>query len=172
MLYIFDLDDTLIEGYIKPKQPYTRVEPLPGRVALLEKLQERGHAIAIATNQGGVAFGYNTEDQAHSKIYDALFKLGLSLNTHYAVCFSDPRSHDERYNKPEDCARRKPSGAMIKEIMALYPDVDRSSVVYIGDMQTDEQAAADAGVEFVYADAFFVAERAAATGDGSENGEG
>lgn len=154
-LYIFDLDDTLIEGYLKPKQPYERVEPLPGRESLLTELQNRGHIIAIVTNQGGVAFGYNSEDQAHSKIYDALFKLGLPLSTEYAICFSDPRSQDERYNQPEDCARRKPSGIMIKEIMAKYPHIDQSNVAYVGDLPSDEQAAADAGVEFAWAKDFF-----------------
>lgn len=161
-LYIFDLDDTLIEGYVK-KHPYDRVEPLPGRADKLDELIKDDHDIAIVTNQGGVAFGYNTEDQFHSKMYTALFKLGLPVSTQYAVCFSDLRSKDERYNKTEDCARRKPSGAMIHEVMRYFgmlPQVPGSGaldnlVLYIGDRPEDQQAAINADVPFMWSWEFF-----------------
>lgn len=168
-LYVFDLDDTLIDGYVK-RHPYDRVEPLPGRVDKLDELLNAGHDIAIVTNQGGVAFGYNTEDQFHSKIYTALFKLGLSITTRYAVCFSDWRSNDKRYNKPEDCARRKPSGAMIHEVMRHFgilpqaPDTLADLVLYVGDRPEDQQAAANADVPFMWAWEFF--------GDPKPEGEG
>ena len=63
MLYIFDLDDTLVKGYLfRPDKDYHAVELLPGVKERLESLWYQGHAIAIATNQGGIAFGYNSED--------------------------------------------------------------------------------------------------------------
>jgi D-glycero-D-manno-heptose 1,7-bisphosphate phosphatase len=154
-LYIFDLDGTLIEGYINPPQPFERVEPLPQRAAKLAALRADGHIIAIATNQGGVAFGYNSEKDVRAKFARALEALGLPDNTHIAFCFSDARSKDARYNKPEDVARRKPSGAMLREIMAAFPDAAAKGVFYVGDRPEDQAAAADAGVPFMWAADFF-----------------
>ncbi len=158
MIYLFDMDGTLIEGFLNPKQPYERVEVLPGRKEKLAELHSAGHVIGIVTNQGSIAFGYNTEEDARTKLALALQKLDLPPDTPLAICFSDPRSKDSRYNQPEDCGRRKPSGAMIRELMQVHADVVPSGVLFVGDRPEDEKAAQDAGVEFMWADAFFAPE--------------
>jgi len=155
MLHIFDLDGTLIESYINPKRPFARVAALPRRVEVLASLRQHGHTIAIATNQGGVAFGYNTEVEVQDKLSRALNALGLEPDMFVAVCYSDRRSRDPAYNQAADCARRKPSGAMLREAMAARPDAAREGVLYVGDRSEDEQAAQDAGVPFQWEREFF-----------------
>jgi D-glycero-D-manno-heptose 1,7-bisphosphate phosphatase len=153
-MIICDLDGTLIRAYLaKPRIPYDEIQVLPGRREKLAFLTGQGVDIAIATNQGGVAFGYVSEEQAHAKIQRAIAALGLPDDTPYAVCFADARSPDPRYNDPSDVARRKPSGAMIRE---LADGVAFDQVLFVGDRPEDEQAAADAGVAFEWADDFFI----------------
>lgn len=181
MLYLLDLDDTLIKGYMsRPDHDYSIIEVLPGRVEKLRDLQERGDAIGIVTNQGGVAFGFVTFVDMVSKLYNAMDKLvGLypqqlrkqvrivdcvpnwepvpekwhGVVTCY-VCYHDTRGKAP-YNDPVEAARRKPSGAMIREAIADYPDQAARGVLYVGDREEDLQAAQDAGVGFQWAHIFF-----------------
>jgi D-glycero-D-manno-heptose 1,7-bisphosphate phosphatase len=155
MLHIFDLDGTLIESYMNPKRPFKRVAALPGRVDVLATLRQHGHTIAIATNQGGVAFGYNTEAEVQDKLMRARAALGLPPDTFVAVCYSDPRSSNPAYNQPMDCARRKPSGAMLREAMAAHPAAAHEGVLYVGDRPEDAQAAQNTGVPFQWEYEFF-----------------
>jgi D-glycero-D-manno-heptose 1,7-bisphosphate phosphatase len=154
MLYVFDLDDTLIRGYLtEPRIPYEQVEVLPRRREFLAQLTERGHQIAIATNQAGVAFGFISEDEVHDKIRRSIQALGLPEDTPCAVCFAHPKSRDARYSDPAEVVRRKPSGRMIRELMEqtgqfLVP-------YFVGDREEDRLAAEDAGVRFADAETFF-----------------
>ncbi len=153
MLVIADLDDTLIEGYVQPRQPFARVAVMQGRVELLARLRAEGHTIGLATNQGGVAFGYSSEAEVEAKLACALVALGLPSDTFVAVCYADPRSPNPRYQTGHE--RRKPSGAMLREAMVAHPAAAAAGVVYVGDRNEDAAAAADAGVPFAWADAFF-----------------
>jgi D-glycero-D-manno-heptose 1,7-bisphosphate phosphatase len=155
MLYIFDMDGTVIESYMDRRdKDYHAVKPLPGVVEKLAALQAAGHQVAIASNQGGIAFGYNSEEDWRRKLGRAMVQLGLPADTPVAVCFSDARSKHPRYNKPDEVARRKPSGAMLRELMA-QADATADQTMYIGDRPEDQAAAADAGVAFTWADDFF-----------------
>ncbi len=156
MLYLFDLDDTLISGYMNtPNKDYHDWTVLPGRKEKLKDLQERGDAIGIVTNQGGVAFGFISEQEAWIKIYAAGFDCGLRPDTiRTYACFHDVRGKAP-YNDPEKAKRRKPSGAMIREAMADDPAQAARGVLYVGDREEDQQAAQDAGVGFQWAHIFF-----------------
>jgi hypothetical protein len=81
--------------------------------------------------------------------------LRLPPHTAIAVCFAHPKATNPAYRDPEQIARRKPSGAMIREIIATYPDAAARGVIYIGDMIEDQKAAQDAEVEFRWAWDFF-----------------
>ena len=163
MLYLFDLDDTLITGYMSnPDKDYNIWHVLTRRVEALRELIARGNCVCIITNQGGVAFGHVTEDQADAKIERALALLGLrsprwdgsaSQRCVYA-CYSDIRGKAP-WNDPIDAARRKPSGVMIREAMADHPDAAARGVLYVGDRPEDEAAARDAGVPFQWTHIFF-----------------
>lgn len=153
-LFIFDLDGTLISGYMdSPGRNYDSWQPLPRRAAYLRHIISRGHTIAVATNQGAVAFGYVSERDARAKIAAALAALGQPDAPVY-VCFADARSTDARYSDPAQAARRKPSPAMLQEAMA-NAGASAADTIYVGDRPEDEQAAAAAGVRYVDAEEFF-----------------
>lgn len=161
MLYLFDLDGTLISGYMdNPDRDYHTWQVLPGRSEQLIQLAVAGHDIAIVTNQGGVAFGFIDEQTAWMKIYEAARRCGLPPDTiRTYACFHDPRGKSP-YNDPVQAARRKPSGAMIREAMfdaGLSDDDadDRGHVLFVGDRPEDEAAAKDARVPFQWAHLFF-----------------
>lgn len=156
MLYLFDLDDTLISGYMSNvNKDYHTWRVLPGRFEKLRDLQARGDAIAIVTNQGGVAFGFVSEQDAWIKIYAAAFDCGLPPDTiRTYACFHDVRGKPP-YNDPKQAARRKPGGAMIREAIADNPEQAALGVLYVGDREEDQQAAQDAGVPFQWSHLFF-----------------
>ncbi len=154
MLYLFDLDGTLIESYMNTaNRDYNQWILLPGRRELLQTLQADGHSLGIVTNQGGVAFGHVSQAAAEAKLAEVKRRLDLP-DLWIAVCYADRRGK-RPYNNPRDAARRKPSGAMIREAVAAFPHPASRGVLYVGDRPEDQQAARDAGVSFQSADSFF-----------------
>lgn len=165
MLYLFDMDGTLISGYMdNPDKAYDRWEVLPGRKTRLRSLLMQGHEVCIVTNQGGVAFGHVTEEQADAKIDAVVRALGLArvrsagdpLPSRAVACYSDERGKAP-WNDPKDASRRKPAPWMLYEAMGLYANHAERGVLFVGDRPEDEQAAAVAGVPFQWADDFFAA---------------
>jgi D-glycero-D-manno-heptose 1,7-bisphosphate phosphatase len=163
VLYLFDLDGTLISSYMdNPDKDYDTWEVLPGRKAMLNRLLMRGDIVCIVTNQGGVAFGFVTDSQADRKIADARIRLGIApvrssgdpLPPQVYACYADERGKPP-WDNPADAARRKPSGAMISEAIADHPDAAALGVFFVGDREEDRQAAQDAGVAFQWAHIFF-----------------
>jgi len=153
-LYVFDMDGTLISSYMDvPGKRYASWTVLPGRVEALRALREQGEQIAIVTNQAGVAFGHVTESGVRRKIAAVVAALGLPADTPVAVCFAHPQAKSYRYNNPTAVARRKPSGAMLREIVEKTGSCD--DVTYVGDKPEDRAAARDASISFRQADDFF-----------------
>lgn len=163
MLYLFDLDNTLISGYMdNPDKNYDAWKVLPGRRTRLNQLLMQGHKVAIITNQGGVAFGLVSERACDAKLNQAVRALGLS-NPRSGGDAPDPLIYcsihhpngKPPYNDPVLAARRKPSGAMIREAMQDYPQAAARGVLMVGDRPEDEAAANDAGVPFQWSHEFF-----------------
>lgn len=156
MLYLFDLDGTLISSYMdNPDRAYHIWRVLPGRSERLIQLAVADHTIAIITNQGGVAFGFIDEQTAWLKIYEAARQCGIPPDTiRTYACFHDPRGKPP-YNDPKEIARRKPSGRMIQEAMYDANVFNPFEVLYVGDREEDRQAAQNAGVAFQWAHIFF-----------------
>jgi D-glycero-D-manno-heptose 1,7-bisphosphate phosphatase len=183
MPYMFDLDGTLISSYMDTEsRDIDDWHVLPGRAEAIQELKDEGHALAIITNQAGVAFGYATEEQVQAKIVQALAALGfdedeIQFQSHAGgpdtpesvfhrisvhVCYGHPESRDPRYNGAE-AERRKPSPAMLLEAIGESPFGTPPSgtppseyAVFVGDMESDEQAARAAGVRYLDANEFFV----------------
>lgn len=156
MLYLFDLDGTLITGYMdRPDRDFTQWAVLPSRRERLEELRFAGHHVGIVTNQAGVAFGHVVEADVSVKLLAVLTALNLPLSTPIRVCYAHPSATIAHYREPAQVARRKPSGAMIREMVALYREQAAQGVLYIGDRPEDEAAARDAGVTFAWARDFF-----------------
>lgn len=155
-LYLFDLDGTLIRSTLGPdgkwSQGYDAVEALPGRREKLHELRRDGHRIGIVTNQSGVAFGHQTEGQVRRKIERALSALGVPSSTPRYVSYTHPSGTLDEYRG--DDGRRKPAPGMLFEAAEQHlTSPDRTT--YVGDMETDEQAARAAGVRYVPAEEFF-----------------
>lgn len=156
MLYLFDLDGTLISSYMdNPDRNYHRWEVLPGRHERLAVLRAEGHRLGVATNQAGVAFGHVTEEEVMSRIAKVLRVLDLPDDTPVEACFGHPRSPTLRYRAIELVDCRKPRGTMLRRLIERVPGAVPNACVYIGDRPEDQQAAADAGVGFYWAEEFF-----------------
>jgi D-glycero-D-manno-heptose 1,7-bisphosphate phosphatase len=156
MLILFDLDGTLITSYMdNPDRDYNSWSVLPHREEMITALRSEGHVIGIVTNQAGVAFGHVTEKEVLQRIQCVLEALDLPHDTPVQVSFGHPKAKIYRYRKPEAIARRKPSGQMIRDHIANYPEAAAEGVVYVGDRPEDEAAAKDAGVDFIWEKDFF-----------------
>lgn len=155
-LVIFDLDGTLISSYMNnPDRDYDRWEVLPGRREKLAELIAAGQRVAIATNQGGVAFGHVTEDHAYARVARVLESLGLPPETPVEICVGHPDSPRQRYRRPEQVECRKPRGTMLRRLVEETPGAGPESSMYVGDRPEDQQAARDAGVGFAWEHEFF-----------------
>lgn len=156
-LVIFDLDGTLIESYMREGEnwPYKRVVVLPNVLHKLELLASGGVTFAIATNQAGVAFGYQTPEETFEKMSEAMRKLNFFFGAPFSfhLCMAHPTA-SVAWSDPKEVARRKPSPAMLKEAMKSH-DTKPEDTVMVGDMDTDRQAAHAAGVAFRWAPDFF-----------------
>lgn len=155
-LVIFDLDGTLISSYMdNPDREYDRWEVLPGRREKLAELVRAGQRVAIATNQGGVAFGHIAEEEAVARVGRVLESLDLPADTPVEICFGHPKSPERSYREPEQVECRKPSGTMLRRLVERTPGARLESSMYVGDRPEDKEAAGDAGVGFAWAEEFF-----------------
>ncbi len=159
-LIIFDVDGTLGDppGTDRSERAKTparfRKSPddwqlFPDRKEKLAELKAQGIKLALATNQGGVAFGYLDKDEMLLWLLDLSFELGTEGNQ---VCFNHPKGTLEQYRK-EDYDRKPWPGMLFKAMafhFALPPDT-----LYVGDRDEDVMAAHYAGCGFQHANEFF-----------------
>lgn len=154
-LYIFDKDQTIVESVVgkngKTHAPNRLEEQtyFDDVSAKCEALLADGAVLAIASNQGGVAFGIFPADEAELLVSAAATYIGAKA---YRVCFYHPQGRVSPYNI--DHPNRKPGAGMLLELMAelgFTPD----QTVMVGDWDTDKQAAEAAGCAFEWANDFF-----------------
>lgn len=154
-LIIFDKDQTLVKS-VEGKNGKTHA---PNRLeeqtyfddvsAKCESLRADGAVLAVASNQGGVAFGIFPADEAELLVSTAAAYIGAAA---YRVCFHHPQGRVSPYNI--DHPNRKPGAGMLLELMSelgFTPD----QTVMVGDWATDKQAAEAAGCAFEWANDFF-----------------
>jgi D-glycero-D-manno-heptose 1,7-bisphosphate phosphatase len=154
MLYLFDLDGTLITPYMdRPDKDYHNWQVLPCRDARLSALRAAGHSVGVVTNQAGVAFGYVSERDWLRKCEQVNRAFSLKPGE-MAYCLAHPKATEQRWRDPRDCIRRKPSPKMIEELMTHF-HATRDDTLFVGDMESDRQAASAAGVEYMDAQEFF-----------------
>lgn len=151
MLIIFDKDGTLVQNPAPGRPANTLDEQIlfPDVVEKCSQLREEGHTLAIATNQGGVAFGHFDHHTAVSLLKSVADAIGADL---YAICVTHPRATVKRAKR--DSRFRKPNPGMLQYLMdalGFLPD----DTLYVGDMESDRQTAQAAGVKFAWAWEFF-----------------
>lgn len=163
-LYLFDLDDTLIEGHVSrpdPKgpfvqrQPFSEVRVLPGRIERLAALLAGGARIGICTNKAGVAFGHQTIAECNEKALECCRQLGIDGpdgRVSWTECYDHPEGKIKEYRR--DSFYRKPGPGMILKSL-LFHEIAPAATLFVGDMDSDRLAAEAAGVDFEHANHFF-----------------
>jgi D-glycero-D-manno-heptose 1,7-bisphosphate phosphatase len=148
-LIIFDADGTLRRTTVAG-QPCPNA---PGEWVLMPGVKERLAAIdpstklGIASNQAGVALGFLSHSMAYQLLVDLCRILDLPQRRwRIEYCPHHPR---------ERCACRKPEPGMLDAIMLHYDVDDPAEVLYVGDLESDRECAARAGVPFMWAHTFF-----------------
>ena len=114
----------------------------------LKTLQQKGYLLLVATNQGGLAKGWYSEDEL-AKMHAHLKSVYLEHGVHIDDIFYCP--HHPDFTGDCDCRKPKP-GLLIQGIEKYNLDPEKS--YFIGDRERDMEAAAAAGVTgiLIYSD--------------------
>ena len=107
----------------------------------LKELQDRGYLLIVATNQGGLAKGWYSEEQLaemHEKLRTVYKKGGVEL-TDIFYCPHHP-------DFTGDCDCRKPKPGLLLQGIEKY-NVDPALSYFIGDRERDVIAGTAAGVK-------------------------
>ena len=150
-LVIFDVDGTLVTT--KSGATFRKTADdwqwLPGRLETLKVLQAQGVHLGIATNQGGVAFGYLDPLEIR---HELMMMANEGHIAYVEMCFSHPEATRPGYR--DNSPRRKPGPGMLNEIIEASSEAKQDTLM-VGDRPEDEQAAQNAGVAFMWGDEFF-----------------
>lgn len=171
MLYVFDLDSTLVEMY--------GVQPLAGVAAKLASLGDHGAGLAVATNQAGPAWRretgdpkYPTPESLGMRFRQIAELIPVLADVPWFVAIGDDRldldSHD--YEAMAEALKaavgaieihvsaapdwRKPEPGMLLAACDRWR-VSPSGAIYVGDAVTDAEAAYAAGMSYISAGRFF-----------------
>lgn len=139
MLVIFDADGTLTPQRATSRTPFEH-RLLPGVAEKCSTLRADGYTLAVASNQGGAR---REKNPRLSFGYVLNFLRWLQRELGLAACKFATRP-----------PRKKPSPAMLNELMAelgFTPD----QTIFVGDQESDREAAQAAGVSFQWATDFF-----------------
>lgn len=133
---LFDRDGTLVVDVPHNADP-GRVEPMPGARAALERLREAGVAVAMVSNQSGVALGRLSSEQVDA--VNARVEALLGPLRPVLVCTHGP---------DDGCRCRKPAPGLIEEA-ARALGVAPEDCVVVGDIGADVDAALAAGARAI-----------------------
>src|SRR5260221_1976533 len=152
-LCIVDVDSTLTvtkrgATFRKTAQDW---QWMPGRLEKLHTLKAQGIRMAIATNQGGVAFGYMEVADILREL-QAMARIGGIPKGGIYICYTHPKASIEQFRAVDN--RRKPGPGMLLEAMRGF-EASPDETLYVGDLPEDEEAAKNAGVAFMHASKFF-----------------
>ena len=110
-----------------------------GVMDALREFQSRGYRLVVISNQGGIAKGLYTKEQAdylHLHLRRVFENSGVLLDEIY-YCPHHP--------SVSNCLCRKPGSLLIEKALARFR-LDASQCTFIGDAQRDADAAKQAGV--------------------------
>lgn len=149
-LIIFDADKTLRRCTVEDQPCPNRDgewELMHGVVKTMRRYPWNRIKLGVASNQAGVHFGYLTASMAYQLLEDMVVEAtGLypPVGSMY-ICPHDPKSN---------CRCRKPAPGMLIDIMNNW-EVAAKDTLFVGDMESDKQAARAAYCDFQHADDFF-----------------
>ena len=137
----FDRDGVLNEkreDYVKSVDELTIISGIEKRLSLL---QQNGFELFIITNQSVINRGIislDMEEKINQKLLDYLKKYRIKISKIY-IC---PHRPDE------NCSCRKPKPGLILKA-ALENSIDLKQSWFMGDSDSDKQAAINAGCNFI-----------------------
>lgn len=158
--WIFDADGTLrrctVPGQPCPNKP-DEWEAIPEAIDFFKKVDWGKKYASIVSNQGGVPLGFLTYNDAFGMLQETanLFNEavpGYAINL-VSMCASNEADHPNR----------KPNPGMLNNVILSYQqsagigffNEAKQRTIMVGDMESDKQAAANAGVCFVWAQELF-----------------
>jgi len=107
----------------------------------LKTLQDKGYLLIVATNQGGLAKGwYSEEDLA------AMHNLLKEMYAQHGVEFTDIFYCPHHPNFTGDCDCRKPKPGLLLQAIEKH-NIDPAKSYFIGDRERDVEAGTAAGVK-------------------------
>jgi D-glycero-D-manno-heptose 1,7-bisphosphate phosphatase len=148
-LVVFDADDTLRQTIVPGKPcPHGPEEWVlkPGVRELLHDVPwgaATGPRVGLASNQDQVAYGFLSFEMAHRLLRDLAVAATGSMPGEVALQLC-PHAHDA------GCECRKPQPGMLLNIMEHY-GVGPEDTLFVGNAEADREAAARAGVRFMWA---------------------
>jgi histidinol phosphatase-like enzyme len=191
--FFFDIDKT-ITGLrpevqaARPNTPHTpnalgEQIPLPGVVVKLATLQRIGAKIALITNRGGAAWGFNSLNECRAFAREAADVCGL-VNVRAYLCPHDPKAAKLLRPWPRfqrwvrrglrlptiepvaafaiDCDCRKPKPGLLLQAARELKAPRGATIYFVGDMESDKAALEAARVaapqfdwRFAWANEFF-----------------
>jgi D-glycero-D-manno-heptose 1,7-bisphosphate phosphatase len=154
-LIVFDADGTLRRSTVWGQPCPNR----PGEWELLPRVKEvlaeipwgrpevGGVGFGIASNQGGVGLGYLSEEMARQLIVDMVVEIfgEEPAEGTIQICPHRPDA---------GCECRKPGPLMLERLIERWK-VPAEETLYVGDMESDRQAAENTGCHFEWAGEFF-----------------
>jgi len=141
---ILDRDGVLVHDSGYPTRPVD-LRWMPGAIEALAWLAGRGIAVAVATNQSGVARGYFTladVQRFHELMTRDVEQAGGRIVA-FAVCPHLPDGVVPPFNVACDC--RKPAPGLVHECLAALA-LEPAEAILVGDRDRDVAAARAAGV--------------------------
>ncbi len=133
-----DRDGTIIQDMHYGGSP-EMVRPVPGAGEALEMLRKAGFLLFVVTNQSGAARGFVSRENLMATHREMERRLRLRFNG-LEFCPHAPGEH---------CPCRKPAPGMIKRITLMWPEIELSRSVTIGDNQRDVLAGKAMGTKTV-----------------------
>jgi D-glycero-D-manno-heptose 1,7-bisphosphate phosphatase len=112
----------------------------------LKTLQDKGYLLLVATNQGGLAKGWYTEEELgkmHKLLKDTYNEHGVEIMDFF-YCPHHP-------NFTGDCDCRKPKPGLLLQGIEKY-NLDPARSYFIGDRERDVEAGTAAGVKGILID--------------------
>lgn len=155
-LYIFDKDTTLVTPKSGNKfvQAPEDQQLIPGTIELLAQLKADGSTIVIASNQGGIAAGYKSQQATIEEMRFCMNLLPQIKAAYFCPDFEGRRCVcvftliKAVYELEDGRNYRKPGAGMLLEAIEDWNRADFDGVVMVGDRPEDEGAAEAAGIAF------------------------
>jgi len=130
------------DGYVGSPE---RFRWMPGAIEAVRRLNQSGFYVFVVTNQAGVARGYYSEadvDALHRWMREKIRSEGAHVDD-IRYCPFHPDGTVAAYRQASKY--RKPEPGMLLDLMASWP-VDAANSIFIGDKDTDMEAARRAGI--------------------------